>query len=59
MGGHAFVTWVEIDAPWQLEEHLLSSGLILPLSLDGNPHKGCNAQRHQVESIRKRQSRAG
>jgi GIY-YIG catalytic domain len=29
MGGHAFVTWVEIDAPWQLEEHLLSSGLIL------------------------------
>jgi len=37
MGRHAFVTWVEIDAPWQLEKHLLSSELRLPLNLDGNP----------------------
>src|SRR5262245_22879575 len=32
MRGHAFVTWVETDAPWQLEKHLLSSGLSLPLN---------------------------
>src|SRR5262245_49037155 len=37
MGHHAFVTWVETDAPWQLERHLLSSGLSLPLNIDGNP----------------------
>jgi GIY-YIG catalytic domain len=39
MGRHAFVTWVEINTPWQLERHILASGLILPLNLDGNPHK--------------------
>ena len=36
----AFVTWVETDAPWQLERRLLSSGLSLPINIDGvgNPH---------------------
>jgi hypothetical protein len=37
MGQHAFVTWVEITAPWELEEHMLSSGLCLPLNVDRNP----------------------
>jgi hypothetical protein len=37
MGQHAFVTWVETSAPWELEAHLLSSGLRLSLNLEGNP----------------------
>jgi len=38
MRQHAFVTWVEINAPWELEDYLLTSaGLRLPLNLDGNP----------------------
>jgi hypothetical protein len=38
MRQHAFVTWVETDQPWGLEEHLLlSSNLRLPLNLAGNP----------------------
>jgi hypothetical protein len=32
----ALVTWVAIEQPWTLEKHLLSSGLILPLNVDGN-----------------------
>ena len=31
------MTWIETSAPWELETHLLSSGLRLPLNLDGNP----------------------
>ena len=37
MKRHAFVTWTETNAPWVLEKQLLSSGLRLPLNLDGNP----------------------
>ena len=37
MSQHAFVTWVETSAPWELEAHLLASGLRLPLNLHGNP----------------------
>jgi hypothetical protein len=37
MRQHAFVTWVETDAPWEIERHLLASGLSLPLNVDGNP----------------------
>jgi len=38
MRQHAFVTWVETNAPWELEDYLLTSaGLRLPLNLDGNP----------------------
>jgi hypothetical protein len=33
---HAFVTWVEAEAPWEIEKKLLSSGLRLPLNVDGN-----------------------
>jgi hypothetical protein len=36
MDQHAFVTWVEVDAPWQIEKKLLSSDLSLPLNVDGN-----------------------
>jgi hypothetical protein len=36
MGHHAFVTWVETDTPRVLETQLLSSGLRLPLNLEGN-----------------------
>ena len=51
MGRHAFVTWVETDAPWQLEKHLLSSGLSLPLNIDGNP---CQDAVVTVRAIRRR-----
>jgi len=37
MWQHAFVTWVETSAPWELESQLLSSDLRLPLNVDGNP----------------------
>src|SRR5262249_54580296 len=37
MQQHAFVTWVETSAPWELEAELLSSSLRLPLNVDGNP----------------------
>jgi hypothetical protein len=36
MDRHAFVTWVETAAPWNVEESLLASGLSLPLNLRGN-----------------------
>jgi hypothetical protein len=38
MADHAFVTWAEIDRPWEAEVKLLSSGLRLPLNLAGNPN---------------------
>jgi GIY-YIG catalytic domain len=37
MQQHAFVNWVETSAPWELEAQLLSSGLRLPLNVEGNP----------------------
>jgi hypothetical protein len=37
MDRHAFVTWLEVEAPWEIEQTLLSSGLSLPLNVDGNP----------------------
>jgi hypothetical protein len=37
MEQHAFVTWVETSAPWELEKQLLSSDLRLPLNIDDNP----------------------
>jgi hypothetical protein len=37
MWRHAFVTWVETNTPWEQEAQLLSSGLRLPLNVDGNP----------------------
>ena len=49
MRQHAFVTWVETSAPWELETHLLSSGLRLPLNLDGNP---CQEAVATVSAIR-------
>jgi hypothetical protein len=36
MDQHAFVTWVEAEVPWEIEKALLSSGLSLPLNVDGN-----------------------
>ena len=37
MRQHAFVCWIETNAPWEVEAHLLTSGLRLPLNVDGNP----------------------
>jgi hypothetical protein len=37
MDRHAFVTWVEAKVPWEIEKEMLSSGLNLPLNIDGNP----------------------
>jgi hypothetical protein len=36
MDQHAFVTWVEAEAPWEIEKELLSSRLSLPLNVHGN-----------------------
>jgi hypothetical protein len=36
MDRHAFVTWVETEAPWEVEKKLLSSHLSLPPNVDGN-----------------------
>jgi hypothetical protein len=43
MDQHAFVTWVEAKKPWEIEKELLSSGLNLPLNVDGNPSQGAVA----------------
>lgn len=37
MDRHAFVTWIEAEAPWLMEKKILASGLSLPLNVDGNP----------------------
>jgi hypothetical protein len=37
MADHAYVTWLEVDRPWEVETMVLSSGLLLPLNLAGNP----------------------
>jgi hypothetical protein len=37
MAQHAFVCWVETNAPWEIERRLLASGLSLPLNVDRNP----------------------
>jgi hypothetical protein len=39
MDRHAFVTWVETEAPWEIEKKLLSSNFSLPLNVDGNASK--------------------
>jgi hypothetical protein len=36
MDQHAFVTWIEAEVSWEIEKALLSSGLSLPLNVDGN-----------------------
>jgi GIY-YIG catalytic domain len=51
MARHAFVTWLEVEAPWELERHLLSSGLSLPLNVDGNP---CREAVAAVSAVRLR-----
>jgi hypothetical protein len=43
MDQHAFVTWIETKAPWEIEKKLLSSGLNLPLNVDGNPSQNAVA----------------
>jgi hypothetical protein len=32
---HAFVTWVGVDRPWDVEREVLASSLSLPLNLSG------------------------
>jgi hypothetical protein len=55
MRQHAFVTWVETDEPWELEEHLLvSSNLRLPLNLAGNPWQEAVAMLSAVRSKARR-----
>jgi hypothetical protein len=44
MDQHAFVTWVEAKVPWEIEKKLLSSGLTLPLNVDGNPSQDAVAR---------------
>jgi hypothetical protein len=51
MRQHAFVCWIETNAPWEIEAHLLSSGLSLPLNVDGNP---CQEAVAAVRTVRLR-----
>lgn len=37
MAENALVTWRPTDHPWLIESELLTSGLSLPLNIDGNP----------------------
>ncbi len=43
MDQHAFVTWLETMTPWEIEKTILSSGLSLPLNVDGNPSQKATA----------------
>ena len=51
MAQHAFVCWVETNAPWEIETRLLASGLSLPLNVDGNP---CREAVTAVRTVRLR-----
>jgi hypothetical protein len=51
MRQHAFVCWIETSTPWKIEAHLLSSGLSLPLNVDGNP---CQEAVAAVRTVRLR-----
>jgi hypothetical protein len=52
MDRHAFVTWVEAEAPWEIEKKLLSR-LTLPLNVDGNASQEAAA----VLSARRKKAR--
>jgi hypothetical protein len=49
MDQHAFVAWVEASEPWAIEKHLLSSGLRVPLNMEGNP---CSEDVEVLRSLR-------
>lgn len=36
MDRHAFVAWIEVERPWELEKQLISSDLRLPFNVNGN-----------------------
>ncbi|MCU1591966.1 MAG: hypothetical protein JWP11_3222 [Frankiales bacterium] len=50
MSEHAFVSWVERERPWELEDHLIAR-LDLPLNLEGNAR---NAFHTELSGVRAR-----
>jgi hypothetical protein len=58
MDQHALVTWVEAEAPWEVEKELLSSGLSLPLNVHGNASQEAVAKGSTVARSNATSSRA-
>lgn len=57
MHRHAFVSWIEDDSPWLIEDHLISV-LDLPLNLDQNKHNAFHAALTAVREQAKRHADA-
>ena len=49
MQDHARVAWAEDFRPWEAERRILSSGLPLPLNIEGNP---CQQARNSLSAVR-------
>ena len=56
MGQHAFVAWVEHEAPWELEDELVAT-LSLPLNLMGNTRHPFRPVLSRLRSEAKEQAR--
>lgn len=50
MAANAAVAWHVCEAPWEVEERMLASGLPLPLNIRGNP---CLAHAEQLSTVRR------
>ncbi|EIM27204.1 GIY-YIG nuclease family protein [Microvirga lotononidis] len=57
MQNHAFVAWVATDRPWELESRILSSGLCLPLNINGNSQPETVAALSALRSKAKQQAK--
>lgn len=57
MAEHTAVTWVEIEAPWLLEEHLLAT-IDLPLNIEGNSSHPFRAQLRVLRDRARRRAEA-
>jgi hypothetical protein len=51
MSENAFVTWLEVERPWEMEHAILQSGCPLPLNGSGNPNA---VLKDFIEGVRKR-----
>jgi hypothetical protein len=51
MDENAFVTWLAVDHPWELERRVIGSGLPLPLNIRDNP---CEAHTSALKAVRRR-----
>ena len=55
---HARVVWAEHASPWEAEHALLTSGLPLPLNIDGNPCAAFTVPLSSLRSAAKRKAEA-